>query len=91
MYKLNRDLPSQALGTFGLCQLYAFAQYLRAQLSPAHFESLFKALLTTLLATLGTAAVALTLTGKCVLLSRSVVQSAAQHAAGSLTLTSICV
>ncbi|XP_013148557.1 PREDICTED: dolichyl-diphosphooligosaccharide--protein glycosyltransferase subunit STT3A [Papilio polytes] len=53
-----------ALGTFGLCQLYAFAQYLRARLSPANFELLFRALLTTLLATLGTAVVALTVTGK---------------------------
>ncbi|KAI8430345.1 hypothetical protein MSG28_000645 [Choristoneura fumiferana] len=51
-----------ALGVFGLCQLYAFAQYLRARLSPANFELLFKALLTTLLATLGTALVALTIT-----------------------------
>ncbi|XP_075980463.1 catalytic subunit 3A of the oligosaccharyltransferase complex [Anticarsia gemmatalis] len=53
-----------AFGTFGLCQLYAFTQYLRAHLSGANFELLFKALLTTLLATLGTAAVVLTLTGK---------------------------
>ncbi|KAJ0181436.1 hypothetical protein K1T71_003521 [Dendrolimus kikuchii] len=53
-----------ALGTFGLCQLYAFTQYLRARLSPANFELLFKALLTTLLATLGTTVVALTITGK---------------------------
>ncbi|KAH9634445.1 hypothetical protein HF086_008279 [Spodoptera exigua] len=53
-----------ALGTFGLCQLYAFTQYLREHLSPANFELLFKALVTTLLATLGTALVALTLTGK---------------------------
>ncbi|XP_060810499.1 dolichyl-diphosphooligosaccharide--protein glycosyltransferase subunit STT3A [Amyelois transitella] len=53
-----------ALGTFGLCQLYAFAQYLRAHLSQSNFEILFKALLTTLLATLGTAAVVLTITGK---------------------------
>ncbi|XP_032510686.1 dolichyl-diphosphooligosaccharide--protein glycosyltransferase subunit STT3A [Danaus plexippus] len=53
-----------ALGTFGLCQLYSFTQYLRARLSPANFELLFKALLTTLLATLGTALVVLTVTGK---------------------------
>ncbi|GBP66288.1 Dolichyl-diphosphooligosaccharide--protein glycosyltransferase subunit STT3A [Eumeta japonica] len=53
-----------ALGTFGLCQLYAFTQYLRAKLSPANFELLFKALLTTLLATLGTGIVVLTITGK---------------------------
>ncbi|XP_047535507.1 dolichyl-diphosphooligosaccharide--protein glycosyltransferase subunit STT3A isoform X2 [Vanessa atalanta] len=53
-----------ALGTFGLCQLYAFTQYLREHLSPANFELLFKALLTTLLATLGTALVVLTVTGK---------------------------
>ncbi|XP_045760718.1 dolichyl-diphosphooligosaccharide--protein glycosyltransferase subunit STT3A isoform X2 [Maniola jurtina] len=53
-----------ALGTFGLCQLYAFAQYLRYHLSPANFELLFKALLTTLLVTLGTAIVILTVTGK---------------------------
>ncbi|XP_072935581.1 dolichyl-diphosphooligosaccharide--protein glycosyltransferase subunit STT3A [Epargyreus clarus] len=53
-----------ALGTFGLCQLYAFTQYLRARLSPPNFELLFKALLSTLLATLGTAVVALTVTGK---------------------------
>lgn len=53
-----------ALGTFGLCQLYAFTQYLREHLSPSNFELLFKALLTTLLATLGTAVVILTVTGK---------------------------
>ncbi|CAG9576197.1 unnamed protein product [Danaus chrysippus] len=53
-----------ALGTFGLCQLYLFTQYLRARLSPSNFELLFKALLTTLLATLGTALVVLTVTGK---------------------------
>ncbi|KOB52231.1 Oligosaccharyl transferase, partial [Operophtera brumata] len=41
------NMPSQpdslylllmALGTFGLCQLYAFTQYLREHLSPANFE-----------------------------------------------------
>ncbi|KAJ2943996.1 hypothetical protein O0L34_g8321 [Tuta absoluta] len=53
-----------ALGTFGLCQLYAFTQYLRTHLSPANFELLFKALVTTLLATLGTGVVILTATGK---------------------------
>lgn len=53
-----------ALGTFGLCQLYAFTQYLRQHLSPANFELLFKALVTTLLLTLGSAIIALTLTGK---------------------------
>lgn len=53
-----------ALGTFGLCQLYAFAQYLRSKLSPANFELLFKALVTALLATLGTGVVVLTVTGK---------------------------
>lgn len=53
-----------ALGTFGLCQLYAFTQYLRERLSPANFELLFQALITTLLVTLGTAVVALTITGK---------------------------
>ncbi|XP_038208582.1 dolichyl-diphosphooligosaccharide--protein glycosyltransferase subunit STT3A [Zerene cesonia] len=53
-----------ALGTFGLCQLYAFTDYLRSRLSPQNFEVLFKALLTTLLATLGTAVVVLTVTGK---------------------------
>ncbi|VVC96064.1 unnamed protein product [Leptidea sinapis] len=37
-----------ALGTFGLCQLYAFTQYLRERLSPQNFELLFNALLTTL-------------------------------------------
>ncbi|XP_037964313.2 dolichyl-diphosphooligosaccharide--protein glycosyltransferase subunit STT3A isoform X3 [Plutella xylostella] len=53
-----------ALGTFGLCQLYAFAQYLRSKMSPANFELLFKALVTALLATLGTGVVVLTVTGK---------------------------
>ncbi|XP_041973833.1 dolichyl-diphosphooligosaccharide--protein glycosyltransferase subunit STT3A [Aricia agestis] len=53
-----------AFGTFGLCQLYAFTKYLREHLSPANFELLFKALVMTLLATLGTAVVALTVTGK---------------------------
>ncbi|XP_059049263.1 dolichyl-diphosphooligosaccharide--protein glycosyltransferase subunit STT3A [Achroia grisella] len=53
-----------ALGTFGLCQLVAFTQYLRARLSPANFELLFRALLFSLLATLGSAVLALTITGK---------------------------
>ncbi|XP_050684632.1 dolichyl-diphosphooligosaccharide--protein glycosyltransferase subunit STT3A [Leptidea sinapis] len=53
-----------ALGTFGLCQLYAFTQYLRERLSPQNFELLFNALLTTLVATLGTAVVVLSVTGK---------------------------
>ncbi|XP_026764001.1 dolichyl-diphosphooligosaccharide--protein glycosyltransferase subunit STT3A [Galleria mellonella] len=53
-----------ALGTFGLCQLVAFTQYLRARLSPANFEVLFRSLVFALLATLGSAALALTLTGK---------------------------
>ncbi|XP_047507321.1 dolichyl-diphosphooligosaccharide--protein glycosyltransferase subunit STT3A [Pieris napi] len=53
-----------ALGVFGLCQLYAFTQYLRERLSPQNFELLFKALVSTLLATLGTAIVLFTVTGK---------------------------
>jgi hypothetical protein len=28
----------QALGVFGLCQLHAFTTYLRAHLSPSHFQ-----------------------------------------------------
>ncbi|KAM3960151.1 catalytic subunit 3A of the oligosaccharyltransferase complex [Aphomia sociella] len=53
-----------ALGTFGLCQLVAFAQYLRSRLAPPQFALLFRALLTALLLTLGTAAAVLTITGK---------------------------
>ena len=34
----------QALGVFGLCQLYSFVQYLRARLSAEHFGLVVRSL-----------------------------------------------
>ncbi len=36
--------PSQAFGLFGLCQIYAFVDFLRSKLSKSEFEFLFKTL-----------------------------------------------
>ncbi|XP_077293631.1 catalytic subunit 3A of the oligosaccharyltransferase complex [Arctopsyche grandis] len=53
-----------ALGTFGLCQLLAFVEYIKSRLSQQHFDILFKAMITTLVVVLGSAAVILTISGK---------------------------
>lgn len=53
-----------ALGVFGLCQIYAFIDYLRYKLSPSYFQILFKSLIilgATAAVIVGTI---LTLTGK---------------------------
>lgn len=54
----------QALGTFGLCQLYAFFEYVKSKVSQQNFEVLFKAAVTALVVVLGVAALILTISGK---------------------------
>ncbi|XP_011200722.1 dolichyl-diphosphooligosaccharide--protein glycosyltransferase subunit STT3A [Bactrocera neohumeralis] len=53
-----------ALGTFGLCQIHAFVDYLRARLSKENFEILFKALVSGILTTVLVIGTVLTITGK---------------------------
>uniref|UniRef100_W8BAI9 Dolichyl-diphosphooligosaccharide--protein glycosyltransferase subunit STT3A n=1 Tax=Ceratitis capitata TaxID=7213 RepID=W8BAI9_CERCA len=53
-----------ALGTFGLCQIHALVDYLRARLSKENFEILFKALVSTILTTVLIIGTVLTITGK---------------------------
>ncbi|XP_011177440.1 dolichyl-diphosphooligosaccharide--protein glycosyltransferase subunit STT3A [Zeugodacus cucurbitae] len=53
-----------ALGTFGLCQIHAFVDYLRAHLSKENFEILFKALVSGILTAVLVIGTVLTITGK---------------------------
>lgn len=48
---------------FGLCQIFAFIEYVRAKLSKEYFEILFKAVLTVVLAALFVVGTILTITG----------------------------
>lgn len=54
----------QALGVFGLCQIFAFVEYVRSRLSREHFDILFKAMLITIFSVLAIAGIILTITGK---------------------------
>lgn len=53
-----------ALGVFGLCQLHAFADYLRARVSEESFAVLFRALVTVVLGGVAVVLVVLSVTGK---------------------------
>ena len=53
-----------AFGIFGLCQIYAFIEYLRSKLSPQMFNQLFRLLLTLVVVGFGFVASILLLTGK---------------------------
>lgn len=53
-----------ALGVFGLCQLYAFVDYVRAKMPKEHFEVLYKNLLMFSVVVVGIVGTVLTLTGK---------------------------
>ncbi|XP_054728640.1 dolichyl-diphosphooligosaccharide--protein glycosyltransferase subunit STT3A [Anastrepha obliqua] len=53
-----------ALGTFGLCQIHAFVDFLRARLSKENFEVLFKALVSAVLTAVLLIGTVLTITGK---------------------------
>ncbi|KAI8121247.1 hypothetical protein FF38_13907 [Lucilia cuprina] len=53
-----------ALGVFGLCQIHAFVDYLRSCMSKDHFETLFKALISTILTVVFIVGTLLTVTGK---------------------------
>lgn len=53
-----------AFGIFGLCQIYAFTQYLQSSLSPAMFRQLFRFLLTIVLSALACVVTMLAITGK---------------------------
>lgn len=39
------DHSLQALGVFGICQLYAFVNYLRSKMTPDNFQILFQSLI----------------------------------------------
>uniref|UniRef100_A0A1I8MLD4 Dolichyl-diphosphooligosaccharide--protein glycosyltransferase subunit STT3A n=1 Tax=Musca domestica TaxID=7370 RepID=A0A1I8MLD4_MUSDO len=53
-----------ALGVFGLCQIHAFVDYLRSRMPADHFETLFKALVSTVLTVAFIVGILLTVTGK---------------------------
>ncbi|XP_061389391.1 dolichyl-diphosphooligosaccharide--protein glycosyltransferase subunit STT3A [Musca vetustissima] len=53
-----------ALGVFGLCQIHAFVDYLRSRMPADHFETLFKALVSTILTVAFVVGILLTVTGK---------------------------
>lgn len=53
-----------AFGVFGLCQLFAFYEYLQSKLSPAQFEQIIKSLSFVLLVIGGIVATILTISGK---------------------------
>jgi dolichyl-diphosphooligosaccharide--protein glycosyltransferase len=56
--------PQQAFGVFGLCQIYAFVEYVRSKLTARQFEILFKTIVALLVVAGGTAGGILTITGK---------------------------
>ncbi|TMW46202.1 hypothetical protein DOY81_008718 [Sarcophaga bullata] len=53
-----------ALGVFGLCQIHAFIDYLRSWMPKDHFETLSKALISTILTIVFVVGTLLTVTGK---------------------------
>ncbi|RDD47899.1 Dolichyl-diphosphooligosaccharide--protein glycosyltransferase subunit STT3A [Trichoplax sp. H2] len=53
-----------AFGVFGLCQIYAFVEYLRFRLSKDYFQILFKNLAILVLVIVGAVAIILGITGK---------------------------
>ena len=53
-----------AFGVFGLCQIYAFIEFLRSKLNPQMFNQLFRLLLSIVLVAVGFVAAVLTVTGK---------------------------
>ena len=53
-----------AFGIFGLCQIYAFIEYLRSKLNPQMFKQLFRLLLTVVMVAFGFVAAVLLVTGK---------------------------
>ena len=52
------------MGVFGLCQIHAFIDYLRSWMSKDHFETLSKALISTILTIVFVVGTLLTVTGK---------------------------
>lgn len=54
----------QALGVFGLCQIFAFIEYVRARLSKEYFETLLKAVLVTVFSAVVVVSVILSITGR---------------------------
>lgn len=64
----------QALGVFGLCQIFAFIEYVRARLSKEYFETLLKAVLWTVFSGVVAVGIILSITGeffKYLILNRS--------------------
>jgi dolichyl-diphosphooligosaccharide--protein glycosyltransferase len=53
-----------AFGVFGLCQIYAFVDYLRSKLTPENFQTLFKTLLLLVGIVVAVVGIILSFTGK---------------------------
>ena len=62
--ELNLSSSFQAFGVFGLCQIYAFVEYVRSKLTAGQFEILFKTMVALLVVAVGAVAAVLTITGK---------------------------
>lgn len=54
----------QALGVFGLCQIYAFIEYIRSKLNNTEFDSLISFAMSTIGALLAVGLIVLSLSGK---------------------------
>lgn len=52
------------MGVFGLCQIFAFIEYVRARLSKEYFETLLKAVIVTVFSAAVFVGVILSITGK---------------------------
>lgn len=52
------------MGAFGLCQIFAFVEYIKSRLSKEYFEVLFKAVLMIVTSAVVAVGVILTITGK---------------------------
>lgn len=61
----NCYIFEQALGVFGLCQIFAFIEYVRARLSKEYFETLLKAVLMTVFSGVVIVGIILSITGEC--------------------------
>lgn len=64
MHNANDLYIIQALGVFGLCQIFAFIEYVRARLTKEYFETLLKAVLITVFSAVVVVGVILSITGK---------------------------
>lgn len=54
----------KAFGVFGLCQLYAFVEYLRSKMSKENFDTLLRSVVLVVAGIVGVAGMILSITGK---------------------------